>query len=82
MSGIPWWSSGYNSVLSLPGPGSIPGWGTKILQAAQRGWKKKGVMFVTIRPEVPWPGKGSSNGDKGKGALDIRGVRKEERSHQ
>ena len=28
-------------ALSLLGPGSFPGWGTKILQAAQRGKKKK-----------------------------------------
>ena len=26
------------------GPGSIPGWGTKILQAAQRGRKKKIII--------------------------------------
>ena len=39
--GIPWWSSGWNSGLSLPGPGLIPGWETNILQAAWHGQKKK-----------------------------------------
>ena len=35
MQGIPWQSSGLDSVLPLQGGlGSIPGWGTKILQAA------------------------------------------------
>ena len=32
-------------AVSLLGPGSIPGWGTKILQAAQRGKKKKVYVF-------------------------------------
>ena len=29
------------STFTAEGPGSIPGWGTKIPQAAQRGQKKK-----------------------------------------
>ena len=34
--GIPWWSRGYDSALSLPRvPGSIPGQGTKIPHATQ-----------------------------------------------
>ena len=32
--GIPRWSSGKDSVHSLREPGSIPGWGIKILKAA------------------------------------------------
>ena len=41
--GIPWWSSGWLglSAFTAVGPGSIPGWGTKILQALWRGQKKK-----------------------------------------
>ena len=31
--GISWWSSGKDAALSLPGPGLISGWGTKIQQA-------------------------------------------------
>ena len=46
-------------------------------------WREKRVIFMAIqRPEAPWPGRGSSNTDQGKGTLDICGVRKEERSHQ
>ena len=36
-------------AVSLLGPGSIPGWGTKILQAAQRGKKKKKKVYVFKR---------------------------------
>ena len=33
--GIPWWSIGWESVLSTAkGPDLIPGWGTKIPEAA------------------------------------------------
>ena len=39
--GILWCSSGYDLVLSLLGPGLIPGWRTKILQATGCGPKKK-----------------------------------------
>ena len=39
--GIPWQSSGQDSALSLRGPDLIPGWGTKIPQAMQCGFKKK-----------------------------------------
>ena len=31
-------------MLSLPAPGSIPGWETKIPQAMQQGQKKKAFM--------------------------------------
>ena len=34
--GLPWLSSGYNSVLHSQGV-TIPGWGTKILEVAQHG---------------------------------------------
>ena len=44
--GVPQWPGGYNSGLSLLWPGSIPGQGTEILQATQRGQKKK-----TKKPE-------------------------------
>ena len=39
--GIPWWSSSQDPVLSLLVPGSTPGWGTKIPQAAWHGQKKR-----------------------------------------
>ena len=42
--GIPQQSSGWDVVLSLPAPGSIPGWKTKIPQAVQHGQKKKAFM--------------------------------------
>ena len=32
------------------GPGSIPGWGTEVLQAAQRGQKKKNLYISTLIP--------------------------------
>ena len=37
--GIPWWSRGQDSMHPVPGPDSVPGWGTKILQAI--GWPKR-----------------------------------------
>ena len=46
--GIPWWSSGYDLALSLLGAwGSIPGQGTKILQAMRQGPppKKEKIKF-------------------------------------
>ena len=39
--GLPWRSSDQDSELSLPGPGSIPGQGTKTRQAARCSQKKK-----------------------------------------
>ena len=41
MRGIPWWSSGWTQCFTATALGSIPGWGTHILQAAWRGQKKK-----------------------------------------
>ena len=39
--GLPWWSNGWLHVSDAGYVGSIPGWGTKILHAAQCGQKKK-----------------------------------------
>ena len=39
---FPWQSTDQDLVLSLPGPGSIPGWGTQ--QATWQGKKKKKVL--------------------------------------
>ena len=40
--GLPWWSSGYDSMLPLPGvTGSMPDQGTKIPYATCCGQKKK-----------------------------------------
>ena len=36
---MPEWSSGQDSALSLPEPGSAPGWGIKIPQAEGHGQK-------------------------------------------
>ena len=44
--GIPWWSSGFDSLLSLPRLWLIPGQGTKILQAAQHSQIKKYIHIV------------------------------------
>ena len=41
LAGIPWWSSGQDSALHCHGLGSMPGWGTMILQAAHHGQKEK-----------------------------------------
>ena len=43
--GITWLSSGYDLVLSLLWPGSVPGRGTKILQSAQSSQKGKISYF-------------------------------------
>ena len=41
-SGLPWWSSGQDSALSLWALGSIPGWGNKIPHARHCSQKQKG----------------------------------------
>ena len=35
LCGLPWQPSGWDSAFTAKGPASIPGWGTKILQAAR-----------------------------------------------
>lgn len=47
--GIPWWSSGWDSVLSLLGPGSILGWKTKPLQA-----KDEKQIIIKLKMERTW----------------------------
>ena len=42
--GIPWWLIAQESTLTIKGPGSVPGWRTKIVQALQHGKKKKRGM--------------------------------------
>ena len=59
--GIPWPSIGQDSALSLPVPGSIPGWGTKILQAMQCDLKKKKKERKAIKKmAISEPGSGPS----------------------
>ena len=41
MQGIPCQSSGWDCTFIAKDPGSVPCWGTRILQAAQRRQKKK-----------------------------------------
>ena len=51
--GILWYSSGYNSVLSLPwAQGLIPSQGTKIPQATGHGQKKKKIDNNNCSPNT------------------------------
>ena len=51
--GILWYSSGYNSVLSLPwAQGLIPSQGTKIPQATWHGQKKKKIDNNNCSPNT------------------------------
>ena len=84
MSGIPRWSSGLRLCALL-----LRAWIQTLVRELRScklrdmAWReKKGWYLWPSRPEAPWPGRGSSNKDQGKGTLDICGVRKEERSHQ
>ena len=50
LGGLPWQSCGWDWALSLPvAPGSIPGWGTKILQAVWCSQKKKKNKHMRYR---------------------------------
>ena len=51
--GLLWWSSGLHAS-NAGDVGSIPGWGTKILQAMQPGPKKKKKKFFKHEKITVW----------------------------
>lgn len=48
MQGIPCQSSGWDCTFIAKDPGSVPCWGTRILQAAQRRQKKKDMQNLLL----------------------------------
>ena len=55
-----WWEFPGGRVVRIPGihcqgPGSVPGWGTEILQAVQHSWKKKKKKKKPSTPSLASP---------------------------
>ena len=58
-----WWEFPGGQVVRIPGincqgAGSVPGWGTEILQAVQHSWKKKKRTFRTFFSFTRWAAAG------------------------
>lgn len=68
---FPWQSTDQDLVLSLPGPGSIPGWGTQ--QATWQGKKKKKVLKLDSTFCLKGKSKGRKERKREKKEMEGRG---------